>query len=230
MAAEIQARQPQMGLTFENVWAMFQETDKKFQETDRKIQAMSQETDRKIQAMSQETDRKIQETGKQIWETGKQLQETKELIKELGRQIGGVHHSFGKMAEYMVAPSIAKRFNERGFHFDEMAQDGVTIWGKDGQILTEIDLLLENRESIVVVEVKAEPKVEDIQHHLKRLAIVRSTRDNKGDSRVIQGAIAGAIFEKSVKKAVLEAGLYVIAQSGETMRLEIPADFKPREW
>ncbi|MDR2160197.1 MAG: hypothetical protein LBP23_09055 [Treponema sp.] len=37
-------RQPEMGLTFEKVWAMFQETDRKFQETDRRFQ----ETDRKI--------------------------------------------------------------------------------------------------------------------------------------------------------------------------------------
>ena len=30
-------REPEMGLTFEKVWAMFQETDRKFKETDRKI-------------------------------------------------------------------------------------------------------------------------------------------------------------------------------------------------
>ena len=34
---QTQTHQPQMGLDFEKVWAMFQETDKKFQETDRKI-------------------------------------------------------------------------------------------------------------------------------------------------------------------------------------------------
>jgi hypothetical protein len=30
-------REPEMGLTFEKVWAMFQETDRQFKETDRKI-------------------------------------------------------------------------------------------------------------------------------------------------------------------------------------------------
>jgi hypothetical protein len=34
---QVQTREPQMGLTFQDVWAMFQETDRKFQETDRKI-------------------------------------------------------------------------------------------------------------------------------------------------------------------------------------------------
>ena len=37
-------RKPQMGLTFEDVWEMFQETDRKFQETARQMK----ETDRKI--------------------------------------------------------------------------------------------------------------------------------------------------------------------------------------
>jgi hypothetical protein len=38
MPANVQARQPQTDLTFEKVWIMFQETDKKFQETDKKFQ------------------------------------------------------------------------------------------------------------------------------------------------------------------------------------------------
>ncbi|MDR2258459.1 MAG: hypothetical protein LBE14_04850, partial [Treponema sp.] len=43
------SREPEMGLTFEKVWAMFQETDRKFKETDRQFK----ETDRKFK----ETDR-----------------------------------------------------------------------------------------------------------------------------------------------------------------------------
>ncbi|MDR2182078.1 MAG: hypothetical protein LBN92_05295, partial [Treponema sp.] len=43
MTEEI-SREPEMGLTFEKVWAMFKETDRKFKETDRKFK----ETDRKI--------------------------------------------------------------------------------------------------------------------------------------------------------------------------------------
>jgi hypothetical protein len=63
MEMTAQARQPEMGLTFEKVWAMFQEmsreTDKKFQETDKKFQ---------------ETDRLIKETRESQKETDKQIQ------------------------------------------------------------------------------------------------------------------------------------------------------------
>jgi tRNA U34 5-carboxymethylaminomethyl modifying enzyme MnmG/GidA len=37
-----------IGLTFEDVWKMFQETDKKFQETAEEIKAMSKEADKKM--------------------------------------------------------------------------------------------------------------------------------------------------------------------------------------
>ncbi|MDR1211788.1 MAG: hypothetical protein LBK40_06110 [Spirochaetaceae bacterium] len=41
-------REPVRGLTFEDVWAMFQETDRKMQETDRKIKEMTARTDKQI--------------------------------------------------------------------------------------------------------------------------------------------------------------------------------------
>jgi hypothetical protein len=54
--------------------------------------------------------------------------------------------------------------------------------------------------------------------------------DRKNDKRKLRGAIAGAIYGKTVKEAVLEAGMYVIAQSGDTMKIEIPDGFTPRDW
>jgi hypothetical protein len=198
-------RQPQRGLTFDDVWAAMMETDRKMQETARQIK---------------ETDRE--------WREG--FQETKRLIDRIGKQIGDVHNKFGKMAEHMVAPSISKRFNELGFHFDAIARGGQEILDEQGRILAEIDLLLENGDYIIAVEVKVEPKEADISHHLKRLEILRARMDRKNDKRKLRGAIAGAIYGKAVKEAILEAGMYVIAQSENTMKIEIPADFIPRDW
>ena len=44
------------------------------------------------------------------------------------------------------------------------------------------------------------------------------------------GAIAGAIFGSEEKKATIEAGLYVIEQTGDTMRINVPDGFVPRKW
>jgi hypothetical protein len=34
----------------------------------------------------------------------------------------------------------------------------------------------------------------------------------------------------SVKAAALKAGLYVVTQTGDTVKIDIPEGFKPKEW
>jgi chromosome segregation ATPase len=221
------------GLTFEKVWAMFQETDKKFKETDKKFQETDkrfQETDRQFK----ETDKKLQETERLMKENAekldKQLEKSKRLVDRNGRQMGGLHRKFGELAEHLVAPGIAKRFNELGYHFAAMAPRGYKIV-EDEKIKTEIDILLENGETVIAVEVKVNPAVQDIEHHVKRLEILRDSRLKANEKRKkILGAIAGAIYEDKVKEAVREAGFFVIEQSGDTMKIDMTEDFVPREW
>jgi hypothetical protein len=101
----------------------------------------------------------------------------------------------------------------------------VKIPDSSGSILTEIDLLMENRIYLVAVEVKTLPKVGDIEHHLRRLEILRAHKDRQGDQR----KICGAIFPKEAKDAAIAAGLYVIEQFGDTMKLSMPEGFTPLE-
>jgi hypothetical protein len=42
--------------------------------------------------------------------------------------------------------------------------------------------------------------------------------------------MAGAIFAETIKKEAIDAGLYVIVQSGDTMQIETPKGFTPRAW
>jgi len=182
------------GLTFEKVWAMFQETDRK------------------------------------MWETDQRFKKTEAFLKDIGRQIGGLNNSFGELAEHLVAPGIAEKFNELGHHFDGIAEGGYRIFGEKGKVIAEIDLLLENGDCLMAVEVKAKPKMKDIEHHIKRLEILREHRDKKHDSRKIYGAIAGAVFGTEEKEASIAAGFYVIEQSGDTMKIDIPDGFVPSEW
>ncbi|MDR3170974.1 MAG: hypothetical protein LBU17_05005 [Treponema sp.] len=191
MPAEAQVKQPQMGLTFEQVWATIQE-------------------------LSKETDKKFQETAQQI--------------KDLNQQMGGLHNSFGDLAEHLVAPGIAEKFNALGYHFDSIAPGGKKILDEQGKLLAQIDLLLENREYSVAVEVKSRPKEDDIMKHIKRLETLRQYMDKHHDSRIIRGALAGAVFPENVKEAAIEAGLYVIVQSGDTMQIEAEEGFIPQEW
>ncbi|MDR3165340.1 MAG: hypothetical protein LBU13_07150, partial [Synergistaceae bacterium] len=87
-----QAREPEMGLTFEKVWAMFQETDKQIKE----IAQRQKETDRQ----QKETDQQIKEIAQRQKETDRQQKETDRQIKETNKQIGSLGNRFGELAEH----------------------------------------------------------------------------------------------------------------------------------
>ena len=189
------------GLTFEKVWAMFQETD-----------------------------RKMQETAQMVRENTVQMKETDRKMKETDRRIGELGNRFGELAEHLVAPGIADRFNELGYHFDGVIPGGYEIHDPNGKSVTQVDIMLENGDCIMAVEVKSRPRKQDIEHHIRRLEILRRYRSNKNDFRKIMGAIAGAVFGAEEKEAAIEAGFYVIEQSGDTMVINMPQDFVPGEW
>ena len=164
-------------------------------------------------------------------ETAQQIKETGKSIKTLTEQMGGLHNKFGEMAEHLVSPGVVERFNSLGYHFDGIADRGFKILDEKRNLKAEIDILLENGDYIIAVEVKADVRKNDIKHHVKRLEILRKHRNKKHkDPRKIRGAIAGAIFYPNVKEIALENGFYVLEQSGDTMKMDIPEGFKPKEW
>jgi len=147
--------------------------------------------------------------------------ETREQMKETDRKIGELGNRFGELAEHLVAPAIHKRFNELGYHFNGVALGGYEIHDNTGKTVAEVDIL---------VEVKAKTNIKDIEHHIKRLEILRAHRNRHHDTRKIQGAIAGAIFGSAEKQAAIEAGFFVLEQSGDTVKMDVPDGFVPREW
>ena len=185
-------------LSFEKVWAMFQETDRKFQESDRKFQVMSQET--------------------------------REQMKETDRRIGELGNRFGEIAEHLVLPGIMEKFNNLGFNFTKDALDARFRDPKTRQILAEVDILLENGDIVIAVEIKSKLREKDVDKHLLRMEVLRRHADSGGDTRRYRGAIAGAIVTDGARKYAQEAGFYVLEQSGDTMKLDIPKGFVPRDF
>jgi hypothetical protein len=193
------------GITFEQVWAALME--------DRQRQMEDRERQKEAELQAKE-----------------RMKETDRFLKRIGKQMGDLHRRFGQLAEHLVAPNINKRFNELGYHFGSYSPGGQRIENEQGKILTEIDLLLENGKTIMAVEVKVKPALKDVEHHIKRLEILSEHRRKINDTRKVQGAIAGAIFGIEEKKAVIDAGFFVIEQTGDTMKIEVPDGFVPREW
>jgi hypothetical protein len=215
---EAEVRQPQMGLTFEDVWAMFQATDKKFQETDRQIK----ETSEQMKESKAEHDRMIAEMRESRKETAR-------FIKDLGKQMGGLHRSFGELAEHLVAPNLVARFRELHYAFTKSACD-MKFDDAQGNTLTEVDVWLENGEYVMAVEVKGKLLKKDVDDHLERMGILQGYGKEHGDKRKLLGAVAGAVLRQDARDYAIKSGFYVIEQSGDTVKIAMPEGFKPKAW
>ena len=211
--------------TPEEIWTILRETTEIQKRTSEEADLRHKEFEQR----SREFEQRSKEFEQHSKEFDRRLKETERLIKENGRQMGELHNSFGEIAEHLVCPGIVSRFAETGFHFEEISPGGLKL-KEDGIIKAEIDILLENETTVMAVEVKSKVLEKDIGKHLIRLETLRDFRHRRGDKRRIYGAIAGAVFASAQRKAALDAGLYVIVQSGDTMRLDIPDGFEPREW
>jgi hypothetical protein len=201
------------GMTVEEVWALLRETDRIVKET-----ALRQaETDRQMQ----ETDRKMQETDRKMQETDRKMQETDRKISKLGSRLGD-------LVEEIVFPNIMEKFNALGYNFGNVATN--VRYKEEGRILAEVDIRLEDGDQVLMVEVKTTLTYNDVLDHLQRMEKLRLYADAHKDKRKLLGAVAGAIAPEKVKSFAIESGLFVLEQSGDTIRISIPRDFKPREW
>ena len=170
----------------------------------------------KVWAMFQETDKKFQETDRKIQETNQQL--------------GSIGIHLGEFTESMVRPGVVNKFNSLGFNFDDMYQNRKIRDPKTGRYLAEVDIALENHDFVIVIEVKFKLRNKDIDEHIERMEVLRSIADSKNDNRKYLGAIAGSIVTDETRNYALKAGFYVLEQSDDIMKLDIPEGFLPREW
>jgi hypothetical protein len=213
MADTTQAYEPRRGLTFDDVWAALMEL---------------REFQRETAQQMKETDIRMKETDMRMKETAQQMKETDMRMKETDRKIGDLGNRFGELAEHLVAPSIREKFNALGYHFDDISQNREIVC-PDGSS-AEIDILLENGDFAVAVEVKAKLSEKDITAHIRRMEILRRHFDRHHNKCKLRGAVAGAIISASVKTDAQRSGFYVIEQTGDTVRIDIPEGFIPREW
>ncbi|MDR1129167.1 MAG: hypothetical protein LBL20_07635 [Treponema sp.] len=180
------------GLTFEKVWAMFQETDRKFQETDLKFQ---------------ETDRRFRETDKKS--------------KEIQKMMGDLGKKFGTIIEHMFIPNLKEKFNALGYEF-EKSSPNVLIESREHNLYAEIDVFLENTDCALAVEVKTQANIGDIREHIGRMKKLRRYFDLHGDKRKLYGAVAAAIFPENVLDFAFRQGFYAIKQLGDNVSVEKP--------
>ncbi|GCE92478.1 hypothetical protein NIES46_05180 [Arthrospira platensis NIES-46] len=203
------------------------ETERQFQETRQLLQEQSQESDRRFREQSQESDRRFRE---QSQESDRRFRETERIIKQqnekLNQELGKLGNRLGEFVEWQVRPAVVQLFQKRGIAVNEFHGDlSVKRFGE----ALEIDLLVVNSDQAILVEVKSKLSQTDIDEHLERLEKFKRLMPRYSDVKAM-GAVAGMVVPEEVARYGYRHGLFVLAQSGDSVVILNDDKFRPRQW
>jgi predicted AAA+ superfamily ATPase len=140
--------------------------------------------------------------------------------------MGRLSNRIGDFVEEMVAPAAGRLFAGRGIPVHLVARN--VRADRDGRA-AEFDMLVVNDNHLVAIEVKSRPKIDDINEHLERLAILKQLIPTYRSSHV-HGAIAGMTWDEETARYAYRQGLFVLGQSGDTITILNDEKFRPRVW
>ena len=187
------------------IWKLFRETDRRFRESEQRLTERFRETDRRFR----ESERMLTE----------KFRETKDLVHALTGK-------WGRFVEGLVAPGAIRMFEDRGIKIEHVSQR-VRVRRNGDEI--EIDILGVNNKDVLAVEVKSTLGVEDVKEHIERLGKFRRFFPEYKDKQLL-GAVAGIVFEGDSDRFAYKQGLYVIGQTGDTVRILNDEKFEPKSW
>ncbi|BAI87882.1 hypothetical protein NIES39_A00410 [Arthrospira platensis NIES-39] len=221
---EITQRTTPMTTNADDVWRLLGELIEAQKETERLLKEQSQESDRRFREQSQESDSRS-ETLRE-----RRFRETERIIKQqnekLNQELGKLGNRLGEFVEWQVRPAAVQLFQKRGIAVNEFHGDlSVKRFGE----ALEIDLLVVNSDQAILVEVKSKLSQTDIDEHLERLEKFKPLMPRYSDVKAM-GAVAGMVVPEEVARYGYRRGLFVLAQSGDSVVILNDDKFRPRQW
>jgi hypothetical protein len=215
MTAE-EALEAAKGMTFEKMWALMMEDHKRQEERQAKLEKLQEER-------TKEMDRSFAELKAKVAATTANVDKMAERVDKVTKNVGGLNLSIGGLVETLIASRLWKKFPQ--YNFNESARR-IELLDEHKNVLTEVDILLVNTEWTMAVEVKREPDTGDVDHHLKRMKLLRKYSYAAVRGKKLVGAIAGGVVPHDVRDYAQKLGLYVLELNGEQVSLaESPPGF-----
>ena len=198
--------------TWDDIKKMFAETDRLFKESWREIQ----EDKRQMK----ESDRKLKEENA-LWkkemnqEWKERSKEMDTYLKELGRQIGGIAHSNGALAEEYFYNAFKRNMTFGDESFDKIKKN---LSYNNGTLEAEFDLVLFNGKSAALIEIKynAKPDNIDIETIISRVEVFRILFPEFAHYNIYLG-VAAMSFKKDLVWRLHRAGIATIRPVGKKM-------------
>ena len=172
--------------------------------------------------------RTIQELALMSKETDRQMKETDRLVKAVSKQLGEQGNRLGEFVQEMVRPALVRLFQQRQLPVHQVLPNMVAF-DDNGRFRIEIDLLVINSETAVAVECKSRLSQDDVDEHLKRLALLKDCFPQYGGFTIL-GAVAAMVLPQNVGRYAYNKGLFVLAQSGDAVKILNDDAFKPQQW
>ncbi|MDR1909708.1 MAG: hypothetical protein LBQ35_07325 [Spirochaetaceae bacterium] len=114
------------------------------------------------------------------------FEETRQQMKETDRKISNLGSRLGELMERLTAPGILKKFTDLGYRFERVAPH-YQLYSGSGELMSEIDLWLEDGDLALAVEVKTKLTTGDVDDHRRRMEKLRRYADGKGGRRRLTG-------------------------------------------
>ncbi len=190
---------------FDDVKQLFQDTDRKMQDTDRYLRQRAMETERQLKHNSDAT---------------------RVALQELSRKMGKLGNRLGEFVQEMVRPAVVRLFQARGLEV-HIVSPNISVVRDEGAM--EIDLLVTNDDVALAVECKSNLSVEDVDEHLQRMDKFKVLFHKFSDMQVM-GAVAGMVVPDEVARYAYRKGLFVLAQSGDSIVIRNDEKFRPSVW
>ncbi|MBF0343747.1 MAG: DUF3782 domain-containing protein [Nitrospirae bacterium] len=225
------------------------EQARQFAEQAQLDRAAMRQSSEKVDAQLAKTDEQLAKTDEQLARVDEQLVKTDEQLARVDEQLArsearsekalnrlekmvaqttnAVDKLTGKWSNFVVGlvlPATKKMFQERGFDIKNIfkgAQSSV-----EGAEM-EIDIMAVSNQYIVAIEIKSTLGIDDVNQHIERLTKFKLAFTIYADQIVI-GAVAGIVINEGVDKYAYRNGLFVVGQSGDTVKILNDNKFVPR--
>lgn len=155
-----------------------------------------------------------------------EIKEVSRNIDEVGRRVDALTGKWGRFVEGLIVPAAEWLFAERGIPVHTVSQR-VRSRRHGGEM--EIGVLVVNQGHVVLIEAKSTLGADDVNEHLDRIACFKDFFPEYADRQVL-GAVAGIEITGDADKYAYRKGLFVIAQSGDGVKILNDARFRPRTW
>ena len=208
-------------LTYEMIMQMFAETRNQMKETDARLEKMFAETREQIRELAadrKETDKQIKELAADRKETDKKNKEISDdvwkSIKAMNKHIGGITKSLGEMAEETIYNVLEKDMtfcNVKFYDIDRRRKRK----NKSLNLESEFDIILENGDTLAIIEVKNKVKSENVSEFATtKLEIFRKLFPIYKNYKIILG-IGGVTFENDAIAEAKKNGIGIIKAIGD---------------